>query len=402
MITSRAPPRGLPTHVPEAVRGDALASREEPARPRRARRRRAPRAHSTRWSPGGSRPGGYGNRRPGGAPLRAITPRRATRGRGARAPPAPTVSRPVDHLGRGGAEACRAPGSRASRSRCSRPCADQRRCRCLARACRCAPPSPRACRAAGSLPPCRGTSSPHARAARRGSPGCRVGLRRDLVRDASRAEQDELASCALRQLRGCLRGRSPPHAPRRPARPGFVPRPELWRGGSPAHGLIHEACRYRMRVAAEPASAGRPAALRDRAKGRARNRERSAPRARARRSGRAFAWVPGERWFPCPRRSSTRAPRRGPPSARAAARAGAQARTASTGSATSRCCTAASSSASSRTRDLHLIETLRDVDPEKVLVEGHVVDGLHDLATQASLDEVKMREMAAPPSTAAP
>ncbi|APR88120.1 CBS domain protein [Minicystis rosea] len=45
-------------------------------------------------------------------------------------------------------------------------------------------------------------------------------------------------------------------------------------------------------------------------------------------------------------------------------------------------------------RDLHIIETLRDVDPEKVLIEEAMVSDVYTVAPKAPLDEV-VREMAA-------
>ena len=46
-------------------------------------------------------------------------------------------------------------------------------------------------------------------------------------------------------------------------------------------------------------------------------------------------------------------------------------------------------------RDLHLIETLRDVDPEKVTVEEAMSPTAYTVSRRAPLDEV-VREMAAP------
>lgn len=45
-------------------------------------------------------------------------------------------------------------------------------------------------------------------------------------------------------------------------------------------------------------------------------------------------------------------------------------------------------------RDLHMIETLRDVDPEKVVVEEAMVPEVYTVSPAAPLDEV-VREMAA-------
>jgi acetoin utilization protein AcuB len=45
-------------------------------------------------------------------------------------------------------------------------------------------------------------------------------------------------------------------------------------------------------------------------------------------------------------------------------------------------------------RDLHLIETLRDVDPERVTVEEAMSPTVYTVSPEASLDEV-VREMAA-------
>jgi acetoin utilization protein AcuB len=39
-------------------------------------------------------------------------------------------------------------------------------------------------------------------------------------------------------------------------------------------------------------------------------------------------------------------------------------------------------------RDLHLIETLRDVDPERVLVEDAMTQSVYTVSPEASLDEV--------------
>jgi acetoin utilization protein AcuB len=44
-------------------------------------------------------------------------------------------------------------------------------------------------------------------------------------------------------------------------------------------------------------------------------------------------------------------------------------------------------------RDLHIVETLRDVDPEKVLVEEAMTPSVYSVSPRAPLDEV-VREMA--------